>query len=200
MNPSLAEDEELGAAALVRALERPAPAAIAFKEIRFSALLDRPLVVSGELKYLAADHLERLVTNPYRETTTIRGESVRIERQGEKLRTFSLNRAPELRGILMAFSGLLAGDLQAVQREFDVSAEGSQESWSLSLAPHDPRARKQLRELRMTGSKDEPRCFFMTSGTGARSAMLLGAAAHEPLDSDSTADDLTTICETKRAQ
>lgn len=185
---------ELDPSALVSGLERPTPAAVAFKEIRFSALLDHPLIVSGELKYVAADHLERLVTDPYKERTTIRGESVRVERDREKLRTFALNRAPELKGILMAFSGLLAGELEAVERHFDVSAEGTRENWSMRLTPRDARVSKQLTELRMIGHGDEPACFLMMSAGGAQSVMLLGALADESIGPDATVEDLTTLC------
>lgn len=185
---------ELDPRALVRGLERPIPASIAFQEIRFSALLEHPLVVSGELRYVAADHLERLVTDPYKERTTVRGESVRVERHREKLRTFALHRAPELKGILMAFSGLLAGKLDAVQQHFEVSAEGTQDTWSMRLTPRDARVQKQLTELRMIGHDDQPACFFMTSSGGAQSVMLFGALANEPIDAAATVESLTGLC------
>lgn len=182
---------------MIASLRRPAPASIAFKEIRFSALLEQPLVVAGELRYLASDHLERLVTHPYEERTIIRGESVRVERHGEKLRTFSLNRAPELKGLLLAFSGLLAGDPAAVERDFDVTAEGSQDGWSLKLTPLDPRARKQLQELTMIGRSNEPSCFLMTSALRARSMMLLGALSNRAIDAGTSVERLKALCESR---
>ncbi len=185
---------ELDPSALIRGLERPTPASIAFKEIRFSALLEQPLVVSGELRYVAADHLERLVTEPYKERTTIRGESVRVERDREKLRTFALNRAPELKGLLMAFSGLLAGEPDAVLRHFEVNAEGMQDTWSMRLTPRDARVQKQLTELRMIGHDDQPACFFMTSSGGAQSVMLLGALANERIDAAASVESLMGLC------
>jgi hypothetical protein len=184
----------------IRGLERPTPASIAFQEIRFSALLEHPLIVSGELRYIAADHLERVVTDPYKERTTIRGESVRVERHGEKPRTFALHRAPELKGILMAFSGLLVGELDAVERHFDVNAEGKQETWSMRLTPRDTRVRKQLTELRMIGHGDEPACFSMTSASGAQSVMLLGALADESIDPAATVESVTTLCTAEAAR
>jgi len=191
---------ELDPSTLISALARPAPVSIAFKEIRFSPLLEQPLVVSGELKYVAADHLERLVTKPYLERTIIRGESVRVERHREKLRTFALNRAPELKGMLTAFSGLLGGEPDVVQRHFEVSTDGTNESWSMRLAPLDARAREQLEELRMTGHDDEPSCFFMTSASGTRSIMLLGTLAEHAIDSSVTAESLDALCASESAR
>ncbi len=198
VNPSRAA--ELDPSEVIRGLERPVPASIAFKEVRFSALLEQPLIVSGRLKYIAADHLERLVMEPYRERTVIRGASVRVERHGEKPRTFALERAPELKGMLTAFSGLLAGEPESVKRHFEISAEGTNEAWSMRLTPLDPRAQKHVAELRMTGHADEPACFFMTSTGGARSVMLLGARADEPIDTATTAEGLDTLCMSSPAQ
>jgi hypothetical protein len=172
---------ELDGNALIRRLARPAPASISFTEIRFSSLLDQPLVVSGELGYLGPERLDRVVTDPYREKTTIRGESVRVEREGESPRTFALKRAPELRGLLTAFSALLAGDPSAVARNFSVTAEGEGSVWQLTLTPTDARARKRLRELTMNGQGDEPLCFTVTSADGSQSIMLLSGQAREGL-------------------
>lgn len=185
---------ELDAAELIRALARPAPAAVNFKEVRFSALLDQPAIVSGELRYSGPTSLDRIVTEPYRETTTIRGESVRVEREGERPRTFALKRAPELRGLLTAFSGLLAGDPQIVERNFEVEADGDANAWRLSLTPKDARARQRLSELTMSGGGDEPRCFAMATAEGAQSIMLFGEHAAQPLDTPITIDQLRARC------
>ncbi len=115
----------LDADRIVAGLARAAPSSIAFTEARFSALLREPLIVSGTLGYLGPGSLERRVTSPYTETTTIRGESVRIEREGESTRTFGLKRVPELEGFVAAFAGLLAGDAAQLERDFTLSADHS---------------------------------------------------------------------------
>lgn len=187
---------ELDADALIGSLARPAPASMPFKEIRFSTLLEHPLIVEGELKYLAADHLERFVANPHKERTIIRGESVRVERHGEKLRTFSLNRAPELKGLLLAFSGLLAGDAAAVEQHFEVTAQGDSDRWALELVPLDARARKQMQSLTMMGTSEEPSCLLTETARGGQSVMLLGGLASRDLEPDVSVERLRTICET----
>lgn len=184
----------MNAQELIRSLARPAPASIAFKEVRFSALLDQPLIVSGELRYAGPESLDRIVLEPYREETTIRGESVRVAREGERPRTFALKRAPELRGLLSAFSALLAGDPAAVERNFSVTAEGSNDAWRLHLMPSDARARRRLSSFTMNGRGDEPICFSMRSGEGARSFMLLGAHAEQQIEPTITTDELEARC------
>ena len=97
-------------AALIARLARSAPASIAFAEVRFSSLLIEPLVVHGTLEYEGAGVLNRRVETPYGENTSIRDETVRVERDGESARTFALRRAPELRGFVTGMLGLLTGD------------------------------------------------------------------------------------------
>ena len=185
---------ELDASALIRSLARPAPASISFTEIRTSSLLDQPLIVSGELSYLGPERLDRVVTRPYREKTTIRGESVRVEREGEMPRTFALKRAPELRGLLTAFSALLAGDPSDLARNFLVTAEGEDAGWKLTLTPTDARARKRLSNLTMIGHGDEPVCFTLTSADGAQSVMLLGERARDGAQTATSPEQLAVRC------
>src|SRR5688572_21956002 len=73
---------------LLQQLARPAPAGTPFVEIRFSSLLATPLKVSGRLEYNGPQSLARTVDAPFRERTEIRGETVTVEREGNKPRRF----------------------------------------------------------------------------------------------------------------
>ena len=77
--------------------------------------------------------------SPYRETTELHGENVRVEREGSKPRRFSLDRAPELRGMLASFGALLTGDRETLERHFVVAVQGDTEHWRLELSPRDER-------------------------------------------------------------
>lgn len=180
--------------ALIARLARPAPATIAFTEVRFSKLLREPLIVSGELGYSGSTSLDRRVTTPYREHTAIRGESVKVEREGEKPRTFALKHAPELRGLLSGFSALLSGDAAALRQTFNVTLAGDAATWTLELAPLDTKAQRRLREIEVTGHESEPRCFSMTTADGASSVLLLGEAAGEAVPNDVTLEALQKRC------
>ena len=166
-----------GVESLIATLARPAPAQIAFTEVRFSSLLKAPLIVSGELAYTGPASLDRRVLEPYREETTIRGDSVRVAREGAPTRTFALRRAPELRGLLSSFAALLAGDAQTIEREFETSLAGAGDAWALTLTPRDARARKRLKQIVIDGAADTPRCFTLLNADGGASVMLLGDAA-----------------------
>lgn len=167
---------------------------MAFAEVRFSSLLQKPLIVSGELGYTGPDNLDRQVTQPYREHTAIRGESVRVEREGEPVRSFALKRAPELRGLLAGFSALLAGDAASLRRSFTIESQATTEGWSIAMTPIDLRARKRVKQLVAVGHANEPRCFTLTTADGGVSVMLLGAAASEPIPAQATIEQLNMLC------
>ena len=180
--------------ALIARLAKPAPASIAFTEVRVSPLLREPLVVSGELEFSGPGSLDRHVRKPYREDTSIRGESVRVEREGEQSRSFALKRAPELRGLLTGFSSLLTGDVPGLRRSFDVQAQGTEQSWTLQLVPLDARARKRLQKLEIVGHDATPRCFSLLNGDGGASVMVLGDAAAS-VPEKVTLESLQGLCE-----
>lgn len=192
--PCSASPTEADVDALIARLAKPAPATVAFTEVRFSRLLREPLIVSGELGYSGTTSLDRRVTAPYREHTAIRGESVKVEREGEQPRSFALKHAPELRGLLSGFSAMLAGDTAALRKNFAVKMTGDENAWALELTPADARARHRLKEIEVTGHQNEPRCFSMTTADGAASVLLLGAAAGEPVPKEVTLTTLQHRC------
>jgi len=180
-------------AELIARLEREAPSSIAFVEVRFSPLLVEPLVVGGELDYESRTTLRRRVETPYRETTTISGESVRVERDGES-RTFSLRRAPELRGLLTGMAGLLGGDTEFLNEHFVITASGDDATWQLNLGPTDERVRQRLLAITVAGTATEPKCFVIHDTQGGASVMLLGAAAARPLPQPIARAELLDSC------
>ena len=184
----------LDADALIGRLAQPAPATVAFREVRFSPLVNEPLIVAGELGYDGPASLDRRVTEPYRETVAIRGESVQVEREGEPTRSFGLNRAPELRGLLSGFTALLAGDPAVLERSFKVEASGTDQAWTLELTPIDARARRRLQQIVVNGRADVPQCFTMLTAKGGASVLLLGATADRELPKPTTLDTLKHLC------
>ena len=153
-----------------------------------------PLVVSGELDYEGAESLNRRVTDPYEEITTIRGEAVRVERAGQPPRTFSLHRAAELRGLVTGMTGLLAGNDKLIAQHFRGDDEGSpDDAWRIDLKPTDGRIQKRLRGITVTGAGAEPHCFVIRDTQGGASVMLLGAAA-KALPPTTTLADLLGSC------
>jgi hypothetical protein len=163
---------------LLRSLARAPPQKIAFVETHRSPLLERELVVSGVLEYLAEGHLSRVVTEPYRERTDVDGSDVRIQREGRPERRFSLRRSDELGGLLAAFSAVLAGDRAALESRFEVSVAFLPEGWRLDLVPKRPESRERVAGIRVQGAADAPACIAVLAPDGRAATLIrLGAAA-----------------------
>jgi hypothetical protein len=169
---SLAADLDTGA--LLDSLVRPAPDTTRFVEVRYSALLSEPIFVTGELEHRTDGALVRRVESPYLETTELHDENVLVDRAGSKPRRFSLDRAPELRGLLASFGALLTGDREALERNFAVAVRGDPEHWRLELSPRDERLKRRLASIVVDGRQDRPRCLTLAEPDGDASVMALG--------------------------
>lgn len=156
-------------------------------------VLDKPLVVSGELAWLGGDRLERRVDTPMRETSTIADGEVTQEREGKKPRSFSLNRAPQLKVLLDSFVALLAGDPSRLGESFEIALGRDADRWQLTLTPRDPRIAKQIASIHVYGSGNVPRCMRMDESDGDTSIDLLGELA-TTMPAEPTREGLIAQC------
>ena len=180
---------------LIAALGQPPPARTAFAEARFLRVLDRPLVVSGELAWLGGDQLQRRVDQPKQETSTIADGEVTQQRAGKKDRTFSLKRAPQLQVLLDSFVALLSGDAARLQQAFEVRQSGDASGvWKLILLPRDPKVAKTMASITIDGYAKESRCMFMQEADGDLAVDLLGPLAPK-MPAQPTREALQALCE-----
>ena len=133
----------------------------------------------GTLEYAGPGKLARIVTTPFSERTDIDGDTVRVQRPDRPERRFSLKRAPELGGLLIGFSAILAGDRATLEREFELALVNSAAGWQLTLMPKGERAR--IMAIRVRGAGDSPACIVTAGKDGNAAAdLLLGGAAADP--------------------
>ncbi|GAB2805296.1 outer membrane lipoprotein carrier protein LolA [Dyella kyungheensis] len=193
-NASAPEDAAT-ARALVASLGRPAPARTPFAEARFMKMLDKPLVVSGQLAWLGGDKLERTVEHPTREVSTIGDGEVTQQREGRSSRSFSLKRAPQLQLLLDSFVALLGGDASRLEQAFTVqhSADGA-DHWTLTLTPRDAKLAQTVSRIDIDGSGNEPHCMRMQEADGDVAIDLLGAYAAK-MPATPTRDALAALCQ-----
>ncbi len=157
-------------------------------------MLKEPLVLHGQLDYGGADKLGKRVDTPYKETTTIADGKVTIARDGRGSKSFALERAPELQGLLASFSAMLSGDAETMNRYYSIDRSGDEKSWTLTLQPRSADLAKHLKTVVIDGAAKEPRCFTMTQGDGDVSVMLLGDLAAIPLSKPITHPSLDSLC------
>jgi hypothetical protein len=162
---------------ILRGLARPAPSSTPFIEARFSPLLSRPIVVSGELQYLGPGSLVRLVEKPHRERAEIHGEAVTVQRGDAQPQHFTLDQAPQMRSLVASFSALLSGDVATLRRSFTLDLHGAPNDWTIGLTPLDPRVHGLIRSILVTGRGGEPRCLTTFQANDDVDFMLLASAA-----------------------
>lgn len=180
---------------LIASLGRPAPSRTPFAEARFMKVLDKPLVVSGQLAWLGGDKLERAVEHPNREVATIANGEVTQQREGKPPRSFSLKRAPQLQLLLDSFVALLSGDTSRLDQAFTVqhSVQASGH-WTLTLTPRDAKIAQTVSRIDIDGEGNEPRCMRMQENDGDVSIDLLGDYAAK-MPAAPTRDALAAICQ-----
>ena len=190
-----ASEPAASALTLVAALGQPAPAHTAFAEARFLAVLDRPLVVSGELSWLGGDRLQRRVEHPQHETATIADGEVTQLRDGRSPRHFSLKRAPQLQVLLDSFVALLSGDAARLQQAFEIRQRGDAAgAWTLTLVPRDAKVAKTVASIRIDGYAKESRCMHMQEADGDLAVDLLGSLAAR-MPAEPTREALAALCQ-----
>jgi hypothetical protein len=180
--------------ALLQHLARPAPATTPFVEVHFSPLLSRPLIVSGALEYDGPDALARTVDKPYSEQTRIQGDTVSVTRGSGKPRTFSLQRAPELKTLLSSFSALLGANRAQLEQGFTLKLGGDDAHWSLELTPRDSRVAQRVSHILVNGAAGAPRCMTTTAPDGSVTVMLMEEAARTTLPADMDRAGLNKVC------
>jgi hypothetical protein len=180
--------------ALIARLARPAPADKAYREVRFVSMLERPLVLDGELHYGGDGRLGKRVDAPYRETTTISAGKVEVERAGKRPQRFSLERAPELQALLAAFSALLGGDAATLAQYYRIDAAQDGADFTLTLTPRLADLARHLDRVVVDGRGDEPRCFSFQQHDGDSSVMLLGTLAAAALPEPPSPAALAALC------
>ncbi len=188
--PSSAADVDT----LLQHLTRPAPATTPFVEVHFSPLLSRPLIVSGEMEYDGPDALARTVEKPYSEHTQIHGDTVSVTRGNGKPRTFSLQRAPDLKTLLSSFSALLGGNRAQLEQGFTLALSGDDAHWSLTLTPRDSRVSQRVSRIVVNGAAGRPRCMTTAAPDGSVTVMLMEDAAGTSVPADIDRAALEKVC------
>lgn len=192
--PCLGVAAEPDPATLIAGLAREAPARTAYTEVRFAQMLDRPLIVRGELAYLGPGRLGKRVDTPYKEDVTIADGQVVVQRGSRKPRQIALGQVPELDGFLRGFGALLGGDADALARDFDIRTRGGAARWHLSLVPRDARLRRRVASIEVDGTADSARCFSVIDADGDANIMLVEAMAASELPRPLTRRNLEIVC------
>ena len=143
-----------------------------FVETKSIAMLDKPLESSGELFYIAPDHLEKRTLKPKPESMTVDGDTLLIER-GHQKHQLQLQDYPELATFIDSVRGTLAGERRALERNYRLSLDGKAEHWTLQLLPANKKMQAVVKRILISGVENTVRSIEITQADGDSSLMLI---------------------------
>ncbi|HEX5803112.1 MAG TPA: LolA-related protein [Azospira sp.] len=192
MNPFRTHRSPLLAALIVTLLSMISPPAIAawdlaelmqdlaqhqggrvrFVEKKYIALLDRPVVSSGEMTYTAPDRLEKRTLQPKPELLLLDRDTLTVERGKQKF-VLRLSEQPEAQVFVDSIRGTLSGNRAALERSYALHLSGTRERWSLSLLPSDQRIAALVSRITVGGSRNQVDSIEYLQADGDRALMSI---------------------------
>jgi len=192
VQPGLAES-------LLAGMAKTPPVSTPFVQVSYRGVLDRPLVVSGTLRWLGGDRMERDITKPFRETAKIGDGELSVQRGDGEVHRMPLARAPQAGAMLAGFRALLGGEVSALQHDFTLAADGGKAHWVVKLTPRTSELKRQLESIVIDGRGNEPRCLTVKDDNGDSSITLVGRMAEQGLRSTAPLESaLAARCRNER--
>lgn len=144
----------------------------AFTETKYLAIASQPIESSGELVFVAPDHLEKNTLKPKPEHLVVDGDMLTVDRNNHKY-TLALARYPELGAFIESIRATLTGNRLALEQTYQVALAGSGENWTLTLTPRDSRMLKTVSTITLEGTGDTLRSVAIQQAGGDHSLMRL---------------------------
>nr|WP_240763965.1 outer membrane lipoprotein carrier protein LolA [Paraburkholderia silviterrae] len=157
---------------LMAALAQHKSGRAAFTETKYLAIASQPIESSGELMFVAPDHLEKNTLKPKPEHLVVDGDMLTVERNNHKY-TLALARYPELGAFIESIRATLTGNRLALEQTYQVALAGSGENWTLTLTPRDSRMLKAVSTITLEGTGDALRSVAIQQAGGDHSLMRL---------------------------
>jgi hypothetical protein len=145
-----------------------------FVERKHLAILNAPLELTGTLVYVAPSRLEKHTLTPRPESLVLEREELTIESQERtQRRTLVLQDYPVIRAFVESIRSTLAGDLPTLSRFYQVSLDGGERRWRLTLKPSEPGMRDVVSEIRISGDRAWINAIEIIETGGDRSVMTI---------------------------
>lgn len=143
-----------------------------FQEEKHLAMLTEPLQLSGTLRYVRPDRIEKQTTQPYAESLRIDRDRLEWETQG-RTRILSLRSQPQIWALAESLRATLAGDLPALQRHYAVKLQGTRMQWTITLEPRYDSLSQFIEQIRLQGRDNQLRQVEIIEASGDRSLMRI---------------------------
>jgi len=183
--PTLSQAGEWNIKQLMTQLAQVQTSHAFFVEKKAIAMLTAPVESSGELIYTAPDYLEKRTIKPKRESMTLDKDTLNIElstqqnlpiggkQTSNKHYQLQLQDYPEIAVFIDSIRGTLAGDLPALQKNYQLSLAGNVDDWTLSLNPTHKKMQALIKKIDISGKQNVLYRIEINQADGDSSLMLI---------------------------
>jgi len=159
-------------AELMQGLAARGPERAKFVERKHLAILDQPVVSTGELSWTPPARLEKRTVTPKAESLILDGGLLTLERDRRKT-TLRLAEYPQIAAIVESLRGMLAGDRTALEKTYRLEAYGTRERWTLVMLPSDAQVAALVQRIDVAGNGNRVRSIEIRQSDGDRSVMSI---------------------------
>jgi outer membrane lipoprotein-sorting protein len=136
------------------------------------ALLDKPVVSSGELRYQPPARLEKRTLKPKPELMVLDGDTLLLERGKQKFQV-RLAEQPEALAFVDSLRGTLSGDRATLEKSYQLRLDGNEQRWTLDLLPNDPRIAAFVLRITFGGANNQVEWIRYLQADGDSSTMTI---------------------------
>ena len=144
-----------------------------FTEQKHVSSLAAPVVSSGRLVFRHPAHLEQITLLPKPETLVIDHGVLGVSEDGGAMRRVPLEAHPALQGLVTTLGYTLAGNLEALQRIYGVTATGSDAAWRITMVPRAAPLSHFITSIIVDGAGSDMRGLDILQANGDRQTMAI---------------------------
>jgi hypothetical protein len=165
--------EALSVEHLQRLLQDAPHADVRFTEMRESRWLAAPIESSGTMRSNAM-MLEKRVERPRPETWRILSDRMQVTAPGsDGVKEVMLDQAPAAAALANTLRRVMAGQLEALNKDFQLELSGDEREWTLQLTPRHPDVARQLKQISLQGAGRRLAVIVIQESQGDRTTTRL---------------------------
>ena len=165
---------ELTLEQLTNSLARNPLSHVHFEEIYVSHFLTTPIKKLGTLSYTPPSRFEKHIVSPTEESLVIDEDTVRYHNITQGVQhSLSLQDVPVLHAFIIGLRSIFSGDLQTLQRNYELKLNGPPHQWVLTLFPLDKEVQESVTFLRLKGIQIHVTEIEIQESNGDRSIIFL---------------------------
>ena len=158
--------------ALMLTLSAHPPGKATFVETKTLALLKKPIVSEGELRYEPPGKLTMVTRTPKAESTTVDGEWLTRQADGKTMR-IKLDEYPEIAGMIEGIRGSLGGNRMLLEQYYHLNVTGSAADWRMRLVPKASQVGRFIKHIDVAGKGNAIGQIDILQADGDSSSMVI---------------------------